>query len=188
MRNRTYSNIAWGLILILVGGYLLAAQFLPELKFWEYLSLPWPAWMVALGGGLLLIGLLTGNPDMAVPATIVAGIGGILWYQAVTGDWTSWGYLWALIPGFVGLGTILSGLLGGGLRENLRRGLWLVTVSLVLVTIFGFLFRSDLIETYWPVALIAIGLLVVLRPLVRGERKDRRQKSITPEAPPNDQA
>lgn len=187
MRNRTYSSIAWGLILILVGGYLLAAQFMPELKFWEYISIPWPAWIVGIGAGLLLLGLLTGTPDMAVPATIVAGIGGILWYQSATGDWTSWGYLWALIPGFVGLGTILSGLLGGGLRQNLRSGLWLVTLSLVLVTIFGFLFRSDLITTYWPVALIAVGLLVLLQPLLGG-RPAEKQKSVGTGSPPGDQA
>jgi hypothetical protein len=177
------------MILILLGGYLLAAQFYPQLKFWETITIPWPAWIVGLGGLLLLIGLLTGTPDMAVPATIVAGIGSILWYQSVTGDWTSWGYLWALIPGFVGLGILLAGLLGGKLRENLRSGLWLVTLSLVLVTVFGFLFRSDLITTYWPIALIAVGLLMLVQPLIRGsDRPGKKQVPAGPEMPPEERS
>lgn len=188
MRRSTYTSIAWGLILILIGGFLLAAQFYPQLKFWENMSIPWPAWLVGIGILLLVIGLLTGTPDMAVPAMITAGIGGILWYQDITGDWGSWAYLWALIPGFIGLGIILAGLLGGKLRENLRSGLWLVTISLVLVTVFGFLFRSDLISTYWPVALIAVGLLILVQPLVRGDRR-REAKQVPGGAglPPEEQ-
>lgn len=181
--SRTRSNIVLGLILVLSGAYLLAAQFIPELKFWQYINIPWAAWIVGLGIFLFILGLLTGNPDMAVPATIVAGIGGILWYQSVTGDWTSWSYLWALIPGFVGVGMLLAGVLGGKLRENLSGALWLIVISTVMVTIFGFLFGSGLIETYWPVALIAVGLLTLIQPFIR-RRKKIETTSVSETIPP----
>lgn len=175
--SRTRSNIVFGILLVLVGGYLLAAQFLPALKFWELIQIPWPAWLIAVAVGLLVIGLLTGNAEMAVPATILTGIGGILWYQDMTGDWISWGYMWALIPGFVGVGVLLAGLFSGQFRARLRRGIWLIVISLVLFTIFGLLFRSNMIATYWPVALIAIGALMLLQPLLgRSEPRQPRQE------------
>ena len=83
---------------------------------------------LCVGACLLIFGLLAGAPGMAVPATIVAGIGGILAYQNATGDWTSWSYVWSLIPGFVGLGIMLSALLGDGGREGFRSGLSLVFI------------------------------------------------------------
>lgn len=168
--RRTRGNLAVGILLILVGGWLLAAQFFPQLKFWNTIDLPWPFWIVVLGAALLVLGLLTGNPEMAVPATIVTGIGGILWYQSLSGDWGSWIYLWALIPGFVGVGILLAGLLEGSFRARLSNGLWLIVISLVLVTVFGFLFGSGMISIYWPVALIAIGLLLLVQPLLRRQR------------------
>ena len=42
--------------------------------------------------------LLTGQPGMLVPACIVGGIGGMLYWQNLTGDWASWSYSWSLIP------------------------------------------------------------------------------------------
>ena len=165
--RRTRASLVVGLLLVLGGGYLLAAQFFPQLKFWEAVNLAWPMWIVLLGLALFVLGLLLGAPGMAVPATIVGGIGCILWYQAVTGDYTSWIYLWTLIPGFVGIGMLVAGLLEGRLRATLGAALWLIVISLVLLVIFGGLFGAGLVETYWPVALIAIGLLVLLSPLLR---------------------
>ena len=63
----------------------------------------WPLIVVAVGAGLLVLGLLVGAPEMAIPAVIVGGIGGILYYQNLSGNWASWSYLWTLIPGFSGL-------------------------------------------------------------------------------------
>jgi hypothetical protein len=54
----------------------------------------WPLNIVAVGGLILFIGLVTGSPGMAVPAAIVAGIGGILYYQNRFEDYTSWSYMW----------------------------------------------------------------------------------------------
>jgi hypothetical protein len=168
MDTNKRTSLAFGVVLILAGAFFLAAQFMPGLRqLWESVF-DWPAIVVGVGALLLLIGLFSGNPDMAVPACIVAGIGGILFYQNTSGDWSSWSYMWALIPGFSGLGLLLAGLLAGMDRGRMRRGVDAILSSLILFTIFGAffggLFRSFL-GIYWPLLLVAAGVLILLRNL-----------------------
>ena len=102
---------------------------------------------------------------MAVPACIVGGIGGLFYYQNATGDWESWSYVWALIPGFVGVGIILAGLLEGKLRKPLREGGQLVVISLIMFVIAGSIFGAlgiGRLGDYWPVLLIVVGVLILL--------------------------
>ena len=114
--------------------------------------------------------LLTGAPGMAIPASIIAGIGGILFYQNQTGDYSSWSYMWALIPGFVGVGTILAGLLGEQTRRNLSHGLNLIVISTVLFLVFATFFGGlSILGDYGAaIVLILLGLYVLIRGFVRG--------------------
>ena len=164
MDRRRRSNLAAGLVLTLLGAWFLAIQWVPGLQAW----FSWP--LIIVGGGvlLLIIGLLTRVPAMAVPACIVGGIGGLLYWQNATGNWESWVYAWALIPGFVGVGIVLSGLLGGETRQAVRGGGWLILISLVLFAVFGSFFGAlGLVGPYWPVLLIVLGLLALARSLFR---------------------
>ncbi len=162
MRSARRSSLAGGSILILVGVLFLVVQLVPGLQLW----VSWPLIIIAVGTLLLTIGLLTGISALAIPACIVGGIGGLLYWQNASGDWESWAYVWTLIPGFVGVGTILSGLFGGEVRQSLGVGGWLILISLVLFAVFGsFLGKTGLLGTYWPVLLIAMGLLLLARPL-----------------------
>ena len=121
MDSHRRTNLLGGIVLILVGGILLAAQLFPGLGLTLNITFSWPLILVGVGIFLFLLGLLVNEPGMAVPACIVAGIGGILYYQNETGDWASWAYAWALIPGFVGVGTILAGLFGGEFPQVVER-------------------------------------------------------------------
>ena len=164
MGGRHRSSLAGGLVLILLGVWFLVAQLVPGLQIW----FSWPLSIVGVGALLLVIGLLTGVPAMAVPACIVGGIGGLLYWQNATGNWESWAYAWTLIPGFVGVGIVLSGLLGGEARQAMRGGGWLILISLVLFTVFGSFFGGlGLLGPYWPVLLILLGLLIIVRSLFR---------------------
>jgi hypothetical protein len=157
-----------GLLLILAGAVFLAQQFYPKLRIWEYFAFSWLWYVIGAGALLLLLGLLVGAPGMAVPAVIVAGIGGLLYWQETTGNWDSWAYAWTLIPGFVGIGIILEALLEGKLRAGLRAGGSLVVISAILFVIFAsFLGGPALLGTYWPVLLILIGLWFIIRSLLR---------------------
>ena len=158
------SNLALGVALIVLGGIFLATQLIPGLG----LILSWPWIIIGVGVLLLFIGLLAGAPDMAVPACIVGGIGGILYYQNATGDWTSWAYMWALIPAFVGVGILVAAVIGGRSRSAYREGLRTVLVGLVLFLVFGSFFGAfGWLGAYWPLLLVGAGLLILVEGLVK---------------------
>lgn len=163
------SSLILGIILILVGGWLVLTRQVPAVQGWLENNFTWPMWTIGAGLIVLLIGLITGRPGMAVPASIIAGVGGILYYQNQTGDFGSWAYMWALIPGFVGIGTILAGLLGENLRANLSRGLNLMAISAVLFLVFGTFFGGlDILGDYGAaILLIALGVYVLARGFIR---------------------
>jgi hypothetical protein len=164
MDSQRRSSLAGGLVLVLLGALFLAVQWVPGLQLW----FSWPLIIIGIGVLLLIVGLLTGVPAMAIPACIVGGIGGLLYWQNATGNWESWAYAWTLIPGFVGVGMVLSGLLGGDIRQTVRGGGWLILISLVLFAVFASFFGAlGLVGRYWPVLLIGLGLLVLAQSLFR---------------------
>jgi hypothetical protein len=168
MDKKRRTSIVGGALLILVGGLLFAAQVVPEFMpdFWEIISWPW--FIIGIGLFLFVLGAAIGEPGMAVPAIIVGGIGGILAYQWYTGNWESWSYLWALIPGFVGLGIMLMSLMGG--EASLKDGATLLFISFILLVIFGSFFGAiGLAGQYWPVLLILLGVVLMVRSFIKKE-------------------
>ena len=159
------SSLIIGILLILIGGWLVVTRQVPVMQDWLENNFTWPMWTIGAGLLVLLIGLITGAPGMAVPASIIAGIGGILYYQNSTDDFGSWSYMWALIPGFVGIGTILAGLLGENTRANLAHGLNLLAISAVLFLVFGTFFGglASLGDYGAAILLILLGLYLLMR-------------------------
>lgn len=165
MRNR--GGVALGLIVLLAGMWFLAIQLVPGIKTWADTMLYWPFQIVALGGVILLIGLVTGNSGLEVFGCIVAGVGGILAYQNATGNWASWAYMWALIPGFAGVGNVLGGLFRRKWKI-LYDGLWTILVSVILFGAFASFFgESKELTRYWPLGLILMGLILLVRAVFR---------------------
>jgi hypothetical protein len=167
------SNLFLGILLIVIGGWLVATRQVPSLQqFTE--NMTGATWTIAAGVLILVLGLITGAPSMAVPASIVAGIGGILFYQDQVGDYSSWAYLWTLIPGFVGVGTILTGLLGENTSRNLASGLRTIVFSAVLFLVFGtFLGDLDFLGQYGvAIILILLGVFILARGFWRGGAKN----------------
>ena len=171
MNKKTRSSLVFGFLMILIGGWFLAVQIIPGLNwFWNIIS--WPMIIIGVGVFLLLLGLILGAPGMAIPACIVGGIGGLLYWQNATGNWESWSYAWTLIPGFVGAGLMLASLLGEGGKENFRVGAWMSFISLIVFVVFGAFFGANVLGTYWPVLLIAFGLWILIQPLFRRRKKE----------------
>jgi hypothetical protein len=169
------NSIIGGFILILVGGLFLLIQLFPDLANQLNPGLYWPLIIVAVGAFFLLAAVLGAAP-LAVPGAIIAGIGSLLYYQNLSGDWASWSYAWTLIPGFVGLGIILMGLLDREHRSAIRGGILLVLISLGLFIFFaGFLSQLSIIGNLWPLLLIVAGIWILLR-----NRKERSGKSSSP--------
>jgi hypothetical protein len=145
----------------------LAIQIAPDLFEWFQPELNWPLFVIGAGFLLLVIGLLANEPGMAVPACIVGGVGGLLYWQNLTGRWDTWSFAWTLIPGFVGVGVILSGILSGQAARSLRDGGRTILVSLVLFVVFGSLMGGNLTGVAWPALIIVAGVILLISNLVQ---------------------
>jgi hypothetical protein len=172
MNKHGRTQLALGVILILLGAWFLADKSVPAFHSLFNKYTEFPLNMILIGGGILIIGLVTGQPGMSVPAAIVAGIGGIFYYQEMAEDYASWSYMWTLIPGFVGVGSILAGLLGDSTAHNLKRGLNLMVVSAALFLVFSsFLGGWTLLGNYGPaILLILLGVWALGKGLYRSFR------------------
>jgi hypothetical protein len=172
------TQLVLGLLLILAGAWFLADRTLPAFhdRFSHYLQ--WPFTLVVLGAALLILGLVLRKPGLAVPAAIVAGIGGIFIYQETHNDYASWSYMWTLIPGFMGLGSILAGLMGNHTAHNLKRGLDWMILSAVLFLFFSALLGDwNLLGKYGPaIILILAGLWVIGSGIVRSFRRKQKEE------------
>ena len=163
MDSKKNYQLVGGILLILLGATIFLVRIIPIPNYWSGFFTGWPMILIGIGLGLFVLGLLFGTPDMVVPASIVAGLGGIFLYQNSTQDWESWSYLWSLIPGFVGIGLILSGLIKWRLKDEVREGFRLIIISAVLFSIFGAIFgRIQALGQFWPVILIVLGLWIII--------------------------
>lgn len=161
-RSNTGALIA-GTILIFFGLISLAGRFLWVLD-WGFI---WPVVIIGFGA-LFFLGMVAGggrqSSGLAVPGSIISGIGLILLFQNITGHWESMSYFWALIVLFVGVGIYIMGWYGGD--ENQKRAGWrLIKIGFVLFVIFGAFFEilfSSFNNLVFPVLLIILGAYLVL--------------------------
>ena len=170
MSRERRSDLLIGIILLLIGGWFLAAQFdlVPNLNELINIQYEWPMIIIGVGVLLFVLGLLSRNPGLCVPACIVGGIGGILYYTNSTGNWGAWLFLWSLIPGFVGVGIIITTLLGGEEKSGYRDGLRLIFISAIFFIVCFILFsgQGNIIK-YWPVLVIVAGIWVIFQTIFR---------------------
>jgi hypothetical protein len=166
-RNGRKGSIVIALLLIGVGIWYLAAQFSPQVRELAYGQNTWPYQIIGFGILLGVVGLFSWVPALLIPASIVSGIGGLLFWQNSTGNWESWAYAWTLIPGFVGIGLILFGLLARR-RGALIGGMWNIFSSLVMFGIFGSVFGDlRIANQVWPAALILLGIFLLMQSVLR---------------------
>jgi uncharacterized integral membrane protein len=175
MNHHKRKAIASGLMLILIGLVFIFVQVFPGIREYVSWEFTWPMIVIFVALGLLVIGALTGTADMLVPVCIVGGIGGILYFQnegLIT--WTSWAFLWTLIPGFAGLGEFLAGLIKWK-KSEIFDGLKAMLISAVLFLVFGSflggMFGYVPFKQYLPYLLIALGLFLLIRALIVTDRE-----------------
>jgi hypothetical protein len=171
MNRRGRGSLVGGLVLVLVGLFLLVLQLAPAMVNFLRLELTWP--FIIIGVGLLFfVGIVLwgrSSAGLAVPGSIVTGIGLLLLYQNWSGNWESWAYAWALIPGMVGVGAILTGLIEGKSPSRaVSAGGGLILISLILFAVFGFFLGSDLLSRWAvPLLLIVGGFWLLARNVLR---------------------
>ncbi len=163
MESKQRSRLAFGLIVLLVGIWLLAVQMFPALRSWAQQFATAAMIVIGAGGLLLLVGLITRDSNLLVPGCVVATVGGIILVTELPGSHLSWAYAWALIPGGAGVGEVLAGLLDSE-RGRISRGLNTIAGSLLLFVIFASFFGGlTWLGPYWPVLVIVAGLWLLVR-------------------------
>ena len=170
MENRQIASLVGGGLVILLGVLLLLDRLFPDTLH----LFSWPLIILAVGAVFFASGLGSRAAGLVVPGTIIAGIGGILFWQNATGRWFSWAYVWTLIPGFVGLGLLVLAWQtwsaqtepGHRLRVAAR---WLLGISIILFLIF----TTFLGPFPWFWAVLGAGLVVVGAMLVARSMRGR---------------
>jgi hypothetical protein len=172
---RGSAGTAWlGGILIVVGIVFFIGQWLDV----DWAAATWPFYVIAPGLGLLAFGLTQRNGSgLAIGGSIVTMVGLVLLYQNATDHWESWAYAWALVgPGGSGLGMLLYGTRTAN-RRMARDGFWQILAAIGLF-LAGFVFFEGIIgisgdrlpipDWVLPAAVIAIGLIVLVRGITSG--------------------
>ena len=145
--------------MILVGVLFLGLQMFPGFFRVFDIGHQWPL-IIVIVGVFFLISAFISTPQLAIPGSIVTGVGSILYYQNLTGNWDTWAYIWTLIPGFVGIGLILSARLGGA-GHTAAAGGRLLGISAILFLVFALFFSN--VGQFWPILLIALGIWLLVR-------------------------
>jgi len=152
----------------------------------------WPYFIIGAGLLLFMLGIVLNSPDMAVPACIVGGIGGLLFFMANHPHyWSAWVYAWTLIPAFVAIGMFIAWLMGAKERYSLRSILDTFLTSLVMFCILAAIFIPILkypaidqnILKYWPLLLVIAGVIVFIRGLFRPAAKPPKVPAAPPTPP-----
>jgi len=179
-RTQRSVGLVLGALLVVAGIVMLVVQQAGFDLTAELGRLGWPIFVILPGLVLLGVGLLLDAPPgvgLAVAGAIVTTVGLVLAYQSATSHWTSWTYAWALVgPLAAGAGLVLWGTLHRRM-QFVRGGLGALGVGTVLLVVF-FAFFEGLLglggerglavvgRQLLPLALIAVGLLVIVARLL----------------------
>jgi hypothetical protein len=170
-----------GGVLIAFGLLSLVGQVFRTVN-WSFL---WPFAVIGIGA-LFFVAMLSGGKQaagLAIPGSVVGGIGLVLLFQNLTRHWESMSYFWTLIILFVGLGVYLMGRYGGD-EEQKRSGARVMKVGFILFIIFGAFFEmifSSFNGYIFPILLILLGgYLVLSRSGLLSSKKPESGDSVPP--------
>lgn len=132
----------------------------------------WPFLVIVPGLVLLAAAAIPAPPrgiGFAIAGAIVTTAGLVLLYQARSGDWESWAYLWAAIPLAIGLAFLAYGALTGDGRM-VTAGLWVGGVATLVLGVGAWFFQgvfhgesSVWSSTWWAIIAIVAGVVISIR-------------------------
>ncbi|MBE0699189.1 MAG: DUF2807 domain-containing protein [Anaerolineaceae bacterium] len=164
------SSMVVGAMLLAIGILTLVGQFIRPFSG----GILWP--VIVIGFGLaFFVGMFFGGRSfgpLAIPGSIITGIGLILFIQNFFGLWETWSYAWALIICSVGIGLFIYGS-WSELPDLRRSGLKVAQVGLILFVVFGIMFEVmfsisgvylPVNAIFWPLMLVVLGLgMLIIR-------------------------
>ena len=163
--NRMRRALPAGLILSIVSIATFALYgWLYAQGYWR-----WPYIVIGVGAIFMLMAVSMRIAPFMIPGVIIAGVGGLLYWQNLTGNWSSWSYAWAFVPMLVGIGILLAGLLSSGMRSAARGGWITLAAGAAAFLIFWPAFTGSwrMLSTIWPLVLVLIGALILFNGLRR---------------------
>ena len=156
---------------MLVGGALLVALglFALSMRFLRFVDwgLLWSIMVIGFGV-LFFVAMLAGGKQLvvlAIPGSLISGMGLILLFQNITGHWELMSYAWTLIILFIGVGIYVMGWQAEDEKQK-EAGWRVIKAGFVLFIIFGTFFEiifSSSNQIFFPLLLIALGMYIVLR-------------------------
>jgi hypothetical protein len=171
--QRDRGGLVAGAVVIVIGLFLLLGQFVPDLG----------RWIVLLIGALFLLGFVIRREyGLLIPGCIISGVGvGVVLEGVVDEPWSGVVTLLSIAGGFGAIWVITTGLrlgerdwLRGSGREAAKASWWplipagiLTLIALVVLAEEGF--DSEVLR-WWPVLIIAAGLLILLVDVSRRRR------------------
>ena len=184
-QSEMQSGLVAGIVLVVAG----VAFLLIRVADMALGASSWPLWLIVPGLAMLAGSFAIpprGGLGLAVPGTIIAIVGGILWVQDMYGLYVTWAYAWALVaPTGPGLAMLLYGTVRGD-HELARDGLHTFLVGIGLFLGFAFFFEGVLgisghripnMDEVLPYVCIGFGAILVVASLFGGrrDRGDRRE-------------
>jgi len=169
-----------GALLIGFGLLSLVGRIFTQLN-WGVL---WPFIIIGFGALFFVAMFATGKSaaPLAVPGSIVGGIGLVLLFQNITHHWESMSYFWTWIIMSVGVGIYLMGWYGEEVNQR-NAGLRLLKVGFILFIIFGAFFEmifSSFNNMIFPVLLILLGAYLVLARSGLARKQDNTDQPLPP--------
>ena len=184
--NRSNAGALVGGALLIAFGLLALASQVFRTVDWSFL---WPFTVIGFGALFFVAMFASGKQAaaLAIPGSIVGGIGLVLLFQNITGHWESMSYFWTLIILFVGIGLYIMGWYSSDANQK-QSGLRVMKIGFILFVIFGAFFEtifSSFSNIVFPVLLIILGAYLVLSRsgLFRAKKID--ESSNTPIPPVN---
>jgi hypothetical protein len=181
---QTQPGLVAGIVLVVIGVVFLLVRVVDV----TIGSGSWPLWIIVPGIAMVAGSLAIpprGGLGLAVPGTIIAIVGGILWVQDAFGLYATWAYAWALVaPTGPGLAMLVYGLVRGD-RELAGDGFRTMLVGIGLFLGFAFFFEGVIglsghrianLDEVLPYVVIGFGVLLVVSSLFGGGNRDRRDR------------
>lgn len=156
--HKDTNSVAMALLMIVLG-----------VMFFMGTSLLWPAFILI--PGLIMVSMAprsgpVGAAALSIPGALLAGLGGLMFVQNLTGYWASWAYAWTLIPVFAGWGMhIMARALHEPDLDEVAS--WTVKGGLIAFAIFAIFFEFMIglggIGSGGAALLILVGLFLLAR-------------------------
>jgi len=157
-------QIAFGAVLFLIGGGLLARQFVPALEP----LMGWPLMLIPLGLLGIVGAAILQRGEWLIVCALLTGIGFNLWAASHLND-----SVWVSMIAFLGFGLLLASLFDPTEKHSWRQGLTLIALSAGLFLLIGgkLFLPFPRLNSYSPALVALIGAVLILTGLFRKKKQ-----------------